>query len=149
MTKHPEKFTARDGQGFETESEALAWESVLDAKDEYDRAGAVWLSKLAATVKTADGSLFKRDRWEFYNVSHPHRQMPYLETILSTLPRLEIDDGEVYVYWRGRDDRRFRISELYQDKKAAARAVLVATDEYLGWCKADRDKLAAEIGEGP
>ena len=148
MTREPETFTVRDGQEFETEAEALAWESVLAAKDEHDGASEVWLRKLAAMVRTADGSLFKRNRREFYYVHGPDRRMPYLETLHSTLPQLEIDDGEVFVYWRGsQEHRRHRISELYQDKKAAQRAVLAATDEYLGWCKKDRDKLAAEVAE--
>lgn len=148
MTTKPEKFIARDGREFSGEAEAKEWESVLEAKSEYDRASAVWLSKLAATVKTADGEAFKRDRWEFYYASYPHRQMPTVETLHSTLPQFEIEDGEVCIYWRGyRGERRFQTRELYQDKKAAQRAVLAEIDEYLGWCKEDRNKLAAEVGE--
>lgn len=138
---------SRDGRRFINEAYPDEWESVLEAKGDYDRASAVWLSKLAATVRTADGELFKRGCWEFYSVHFPHRQMPHLETLHSALPQLEIEDGEVCVRWRGNDqERRFKISELYQDKKAAQRAVLADIDEYLGWCKADRDKLAAEVG---
>lgn len=146
MTRKPERFTTGDGSEFTDEAEAKEWEGVLEAKKECDRAGGAWLRKLAATTKTADGSLFDPDKWRFYRVETCDLGMPRM---IEASERLQyyIDGGEVCVEWRGQDSSRYPIRELYQKKKAAQRAVLAAIDEYLGWCQEDRATLVKEIGE--
>lgn len=132
----PKTFRTSDGQTFEDEGAAKRHEELITTRDDFERAQRRFGKLLAETQLTADGNKFEFGLFRTYYYIERHQ---WGVPSLSEVPYLGSDwgfddsDGFIIRYRRGNEGRviEFKISEMYEDRRAADKELLKVQEEFI------------------
>lgn len=130
-------FEASDGKEFPDEISAKKHENIIRLKQEYKQARLRYIRELARAEKTIDGVYFA-GKYHTYWYIQGFMGMPYLVDFSFNNDReFDIDDrtDELIILQHRTDGSRgytqSSISDLYYDRKAAEKALVLAQVEFL------------------
>lgn len=141
-------FRTTDGKEFFDEISAAKHEELITLKNAYKKARLRYISRLACAEKTIDGVSFA-GKYHTYCYIQEFMGMPHLvDFSFSNDREFDIDDqtDELVILQPWTDGTRgytqSKISDLYYDREAAEKALVLAQVEFL---KRQADKLGLSI----
>jgi uncharacterized protein YkwD len=140
------------GKEFETKAEADKYDALHTARKEYEDAQHKLQQLLAETQKTADGQAFEFGVFHDYHTIVTFYGFPVLTTVSFMCWNWTVQEDEFGVSIkedRGRDDRFFRITSLYADKRNAEKALAAAQSNELIQLTQRTNELRKTVGLKP